>query len=205
MDAGHSIRDDGLSRAYKTKLRIAQALNELCQATPFARLPIDMIAAQAGVSRSSFYHHFADKNAVVLWLTEQFYANGIDQTGRTLTWFEGHLNTTRGMQRYKTLFLSAAENNEFSAGMPFFARHRVATLKETITQWKHLELTDRLNFQIEALPHAEMVMSNKYESGELNVTLKQFCDLMVSLVPHDLYEALKDPVRRETLRGDFFL
>jgi len=168
------------------------------------RIPVEAIANDAGVSRSSFYHHFSDKNAVIQWLSQQFYANGIDQTGRTLTWFEGHLSTTRGFQRYKALFLSAAKVGEYGAGQPFFVRHRIATLTETVTQWKHLDLTNRLVVQIEALPYAEKAISNKWQTGDYDFKLREFCDLMVSIVPHDLYEALKDPVRREVVCGDFY-
>jgi AcrR family transcriptional regulator len=203
METGSVPQDEMLSRAFKTKMDIAKALNRLCGQTPFARISIQAIADIAGVSRSSFYHHFEDKNGVVHWLSLMFYDNGIDQIGRTLTWFEGHLATTKSFRQFKALFTAAADESEYSSGRPFFIRHRQQNLSETLTEYKHLELTKRLAFQIEALPYAEMIMTNNFENDLYDYTLKEFCELMVSLVPTDLLQALEQPVNRETVKGDF--
>ncbi len=87
------------SRSYLTKLRVAEAMDRLCAAMPFARVRIEDIVRESGVSRSNFYHNFSDKNAVVTWIAEQCHANGIFRIGRDLTWFEGHMITTRDMAR----------------------------------------------------------------------------------------------------------
>lgn len=204
MSTDFSEQGEIYSQAFRTKMEIARAFDRLCEERPFSKIRIDAIAKEAGVSRSSFYYHFDDRNAVVQWLSLHFYASGIDQTGRTLTWFEGHMNTTKGFRQFRTLFTSAADSNEYSAGGPFFMRHRQENLAETIVEYRHLELTDRLRFQIEALPHAEKVMTDNFERGLYRYTLKEFCELMVSLVPKDLYDALENPLERTTTKGDFF-
>ena len=104
------------SRSYLTKLRVAEAMDRLCAAMPFARVRIEDIVRESGVSRSNFYHNFSDKNAVVTWIAEQCHANGIFRIGRDLTWFEGHMITTRDMARFRTLFNSAAGSTEYAAG-----------------------------------------------------------------------------------------
>ncbi len=204
MNADYAEQEEIYSRAFRTKMDIARAFDKLCETQPFSKVRIDAIAKEAGISRSSFYYHFDDRNAVVQWLSLYFYASGIDQTGRTLTWFEGHMNTTNGFRRFRTLFISAADSSEYGAGGPFFMRHRQDNLAETITEYRHLELTDRLKFQIEALPHAEKVMTDNFERGCYRYTLKEFCELLVSLVPKDLYEALETPLTRTANKGDFF-
>ena len=204
MNAGFAEQDEVYSRAFRTKMDIARAFDRLCGEQPFSKVRVEAIAKEAGISRSSFYYHFDDRNAVVQWLSLHFYASGIDQTGRTLTWFEGHMNTTNGFRQFRTLFTSAADSNEYSAGGPFFMRHRQENLAETIVEYRHLELTDRLRFQVEALPHAEKVMTDNFERGLYRYTLKEFCELMVSLVPKDLYEALENPLERTSAKGDFF-
>ena len=42
------------SRSYLTKLRVAEAMNRLCADTPFARIHIEDIVRESGVSRSNF-------------------------------------------------------------------------------------------------------------------------------------------------------
>ncbi|MDR1184354.1 MAG: TetR/AcrR family transcriptional regulator [Coriobacteriales bacterium] len=191
------------SKSFQTKMEIARALDRLCAGMAFDRIHIDAIAKEAGVSRSSFYHHFTDKNAVVQWLSLLFYANGIDRTGRTLTWFEGHLATTRGFRQFKSLFVAAANNTEYNSGQSFYIRHRQENLTKTITAYKGIELTRRLAFQIEGLPYAEVVLANNFEKDLYGISLKEYCDLIVSIVPRELYEALAEPVHREAIKGDF--
>jgi AcrR family transcriptional regulator len=152
--------EDNLSRSYRTKLKIAHAMNHLAEDTPFSKIHIAEIIEEAGISRSNFYHHFEDRNAVVNWLATVFYSSGLDQIGRSLTWFEGHLGTTRGFMQFKSLFTRAAENKEYGASQPSYVRHRQQNLIETITEYKHLSITPKLAFQIEALPYSEVIMSN---------------------------------------------
>lgn len=203
MITDNSEQGEMFSRSFLTKMDIAQALNRLCEDHPFSKIKVDAIAQEAEISRSSFYYHFPDRNAVVQWLSLYFYENGLDQTGRTLTWFEGHMITTRGFLRFHTLFTSASAGTEYGAARPYFIRHRQENLAETVADYQKKELTPLLEFQIEALPHAEMIMSNQYADGQYRLSLKEYCSFMTSLVPKELYEALEHPVERTTFKGDF--
>lgn len=195
------------SQAYRTKVDIASAFNMLCESEPFSKIRVETIAHAANVSRSSFYYHFEDKHAVVNWLTQQFYASGIDEIGRSLTWFEGHLITTKQFVQYRALLNSGGRLDGYNAGVPTFIRHRQENLMETLVDIQKKELTQRLQFQIEALPHSEYYMTDKFLRGDFgNMRIKQFCDLVISLVPHDLYEALETPAipTDPTSKGHFF-
>lgn len=195
--------EDVYSRSFQTKTNIISAMNRLCARMPFEKIRVDAIAREAGISRSSFYHHFADKNAAVQWITLYFYSKGLDQTGRTLSWFEGHMITTRGFKQFPHLLTAAAEGRDYGAGQPFYVRHRQKTLTETLVKYKGLELTDLLKFQIEALPHAEKAMANNFEMGKYDLSLRRYCELMVSLVPKELFEALEEPVGSSTFHEGF--
>lgn len=204
MNGLANTSDRMFSRSYCAKMNIAEAFDRLCQESSFENITIESIAAEAHISRSSFYYHFADKNDVIHWLSRMFYARGIDEIGRTLTWFEGHLLTTKSFREFKTLFAKAAKDDAYSAGQPFFLRHRRAILEETITCYKNMELTLELAFQIEATAYTEMIMTNNYENGCYDLSLKEFCSLLEALVPRKLYEALESPVERKTAKGDFY-
>ncbi|MCI2240783.1 TetR/AcrR family transcriptional regulator [Adlercreutzia faecimuris] len=182
------------SRSYLTKLRVAEAMDRLCAAMPFARVRIEDIVRESGVSRSNFYHNFSDKNAVVTWIAEQCHANGIFRIGRDLTWFEGHMITTRDMARFRTLFNSAAGSTEYAAAEPYFVRARQHNLVETLTDYQHRAIDEQLAFQIEAWPHCELVMAGKFRAGALPYGLKAFCNYLVAMTPRELYEALEHPV-----------
>lgn len=194
------------SPGFNTKMKIVEALDALSQETSFEQVSILQICERADISRSTFYHHFCDKNAVLQWHSSIVYEAGVDQIGRTLTWFEGHLLTTRGLERYRSLYYRAGYSNEYGGVKPFFVRHHVDTLRETLTEYQKKELTPLLDFQIHATAAAESSMANLRYAGELTLSTKEFCTYLVSIVPRELFEALQEPV---TPRGDerppFFL
>ncbi|HIW76856.1 MULTISPECIES: TetR/AcrR family transcriptional regulator [Gordonibacter] len=193
------------SLGFNTKMKIVEALDDLAQHTSFERVSILQICERADISRSTFYHHFCDKNAVLQWHASVIYEAGIDQIGRTLNWFEGHLLTTRGTERYKNLYYRAGHSTEYASIKPFYVRHRIDTLKETLTEYQNKPLTPLLEFQICATAAAESAMANRRYAGELVLPTKEFCTYMASIVPRELYNALKDPVHPHDDLPPFFL
>lgn len=186
--------EDLYSRNHMAKLQIANVMNELCKDKQFEKISVSEIVTTAGISRSSFYYHFSDKNEVVEWLSTRFYKRGLDQTGRRLNWFEAHLVTTHGFNQFAPLLTSAAKVRDYGGGQPFYIRHRQENLIETLTEWKKVKVTPKLRFQIEALPYAEKTMANNYEMGLYDFGIREYCEYIVSLVPRELYDLLNEPV-----------
>lgn len=50
-----------------TKLLIADAFVELCEETPLRKVSISDIVAKTGKNRKTFYYHFVDKEALIIW------------------------------------------------------------------------------------------------------------------------------------------
>ncbi len=50
-----------------TKLLIADALVELCGEQPLKKVSISDIVERTGKNRKTFYYHFEDKNALIIW------------------------------------------------------------------------------------------------------------------------------------------
>ena len=182
------------SRSYLTTMKVAEAMDRLCHQKPFSKIRIEDIVRESGVSRSNFYHNFEDKNAVVNWLSRQCHTNGIFRIGRDLTWFEGHLITTRDMARFTCLFREASNCDDYDAAVPSFVRGRQQNLRETILEFQRKPLTDQLEFEILAFPTCEVVMASRFRNNELPYTLKQFCEHLVDMTPRALYQALEHPV-----------
>lgn len=190
------------SRSHQTKLKIASTLNMLCTVMDFSEVKVEEVARLACVSRSGFYYHFSDLNEVVTWLSQQCYARGIDRIGRTLTWLEGNLITTHCIHRYKDLFTKGGTSRDYSAGAPFFIRHRRQNLIETIVEYKGLEVTKTLAFQVEALPYLEMNMSNNFGDGKYELSVQEYAELLTSCVPRELFETLNVPVSPSSISDD---
>ncbi len=194
-----------VSRGFQTKMNIVRALQELSESKSFSRISVDDIAGLAKISRSSFYHHFSDKNAVVQWHSFLLYGIGLDQIGRTLSWFEGHLITTKGFERYSTLYTNAAQSGEYSGGLPTYIRHRQENLQETIVKYKKIELTPQLKFQIEALANAEGTISFQWLNKAYTFSIREYSSLMTNIVPKELFDLLDKPVDPNKKKGDFLL
>ncbi|MFR7745983.1 MAG: TetR/AcrR family transcriptional regulator C-terminal domain-containing protein [Eggerthellaceae bacterium] len=52
---------------FDTKLLIAQALVDLCAEQPLKKVSISDIVEKTGKNRKTFYYHFEDKNALIIW------------------------------------------------------------------------------------------------------------------------------------------
>ena len=191
---GSAIADSKYSNAYRAKMKIVEACNNLCKTIPYEHVRVSDIVKEAGISRTGFYYHFQDKSAIVLWMSDQFYAEGLDEIGRTLTWFEGHLVTTHLFKKFNALFNSAANDREYRSGQSYYVRHRQKILTDTLVNYQEKQLTPLLKFQIEALPYSEMAMANKFMANEFDLTLKEYAKLAASLAPRELHDALDSPV-----------
>ncbi len=179
--------------ASETKLEILEAMCRLCETRPFSRLSVVDIAAEAGIGRSGFYYHFTDRNDAVQWLSRSAFARGIDQIGRTLSWFEGHYATTLALAPFKPLIVAAAQDAGYSGAEMSYLRHRKANLCETLAM-RGIEVTAELLFQIEALAAAEQHMTSAYTRGKLgDMPARTFCELLVSIVPDELRQAVEEP------------
>lgn len=174
-----------------TKTEILEAMCRLCETRPFSRLSVVDIAAEAGIGRSGFYYHFSDRNDAVQWLSKSAFAHGIDQTGRTLSWFDGHYETTRVLMPFKALIVAASQDNGYSSAEMSYLRHRKANLCETIRMHGN-EVTDMLLFEVEALAAAEQHMTSAYIHGKLgDMSPRTFCELISKIVPNELRQAVE--------------
>ena len=64
----------------QTKVNFAQALRQLMDEKPLAKISVGEIANRAGYSRKAFYNHFLDKNDLLNWiLYSQFVAVETDR------------------------------------------------------------------------------------------------------------------------------
>lgn len=161
----------------------------LCETRPFSRLSVTDIAREAGMGRSGFYYHFTDRNAAVQWLSRTAFASGIDEIGRTLTWFEGHYATTCALIRFKPLITAAAQDDSYTGAGLTYLRHREANLLETLTL-RGVDPTDELVFDIKALAVVEQHMTSAFIRGEFGgMSTRMFCNLLVNTVPNALRQA----------------
>jgi AcrR family transcriptional regulator len=62
------VRDRHAAQRQSTHERLLDATRELLEELPWSQVPIELIAERSGVTRTAFYKHFPDRDAVLLEL-----------------------------------------------------------------------------------------------------------------------------------------
>lgn len=189
---------------FAAKKKIFDAFAQLAKTEPYRSIKVADICGRAGVSRAAFYHHFSNKYDIVVWHSSLILAAGLDEIGISLTWFEGHLVTTRGIKRFYDLYSLCEPPETNRMFQSWHATHRKEVLRRTLTEVKGIPLTPKLDFQINALANSEEWAIRDWYRGGIDVGIREICELMISIVPRDLYLALEKPEHPTGLDGVFF-
>ncbi len=145
----------GILSNAETKLDVVNAMADLMETTPLEKLTVSQICKTSGISRSSFYRCFEDKYAVAQWHIQFVHLNGVDQIGRTLSWYEGYFRTEADFVKYKRFYAGATKKSDYNTIDESIPRCRKETLIETIRDYHGKKLTTKLFFEIEALAAME--------------------------------------------------
>ncbi len=179
---------------YNNKMEIVYAMNDLMEAIPFDKLTIAEICSQAKISRATFYRYFDNKYSIAQWHCDCVYSKGLNQIGRTLSWYEGYYISEAEFAEMRDFYCRVGKTGNYNALDIYAVRARIESITETLTRFDHVTLTPKLIFQIQAVSNCEVVMMPKWHYGEINATLEELCTYMVSMVPHDLFALLDTPL-----------
>lgn len=89
-----------------TKRALAQSLKKLLQTKPLSKITINDIAEDCGVSRMTFYYHFADIYDLVEWTCQEDASVALAGNKTYSTWQQGFLNTFHLVLENKTFVLN---------------------------------------------------------------------------------------------------
>lgn len=182
-----------ISHATKSKINVFNAVSRLLKHRELDSLTVKEICAEAGIGRSNFYACFSDKYSVLQWYTDLIHCAGAAEIGRTLTWEEGHLITTKGYLTHIDVLNVAGRSKDYNGLGPYSIRRWVDSLKRTVTDYKGTDLTPKLELQIIALSTSATAVAAKCFEDAASYSLEQIVDILISITPPDLYELLKEP------------
>ena len=179
------------SRQQEMHQVIFDGLMACLQEKPYFDISIADICEKAFISRQTFYRYFLNKDNIVHWKTKCLFLDGIGEIGRTFDWEEGFFVTLSGIYAYRPFF-SDLQNPEFVAEFIDFASEiEKSIMIETITRYKHVALTPKLEFQIEALAVAQGYMTRRWSIDGMGMPPRAMAEYLSSIVPYDLYHLLK--------------
>lgn len=177
------------------RMAIFSTASRLLQEKSFDSLTVAEICKEANLSKTTFYRLFSCKYSIAQWLIGVYAADGLDEIGRSLNWHEGLYRTACGLARHKK-FLKAANQTQFMMESPqvFTQAKRKEVLFETLMDWKRVEVSERLRFQVDVYALSSSQIAAMWHSGSLVYSLEEYVELLESIVPHDLHETLDRPV-----------
>ena len=175
----------------RVKIKVINALLDLVKEKDFDKVTVKDIYTRAGIAKSTFYDHFSDKFAIMQWHYNLITDVGTAEIGRTLTWEEGHLITTAGIEPMLPLYDATGKSASYEGLFAYSARKREADIYETLLHYRHVPITNKLAFQISALVAGEQVAARENFHQIVSSNVYDYVDFLISIVPKDLYEALK--------------
>lgn len=184
--------ESSFSEITDLRLRVLRSIDR-----PIRRMSVREICSKAHISRATFYRLFSSKEEITDWWTiwcSQFY---LDEIGRTLTWEEGYLGHARLVGREIDVLRIALSDGLGSYKIPIFAggllaQRRQSVIKETLIQYRHVVLNDKLTFIITAFVQIELMQSVEW-CRHRAYSPEHYAEYIVELVPPLLYRLMQLP------------
>lgn len=177
----------------KMRFHIVDALNSVLGNTPYEDIAIKQICGEANISRPTFYRYFTNKESIPQWYIEHYFNVGSFQIGRTLSWHDGHLITLSGLKRASEFFHKLEVPNGCLPLKRYGTKAHADNLRETLTVYRNIELTDRLDFQIDTFARTRTHITVRWIAAGMNLPVETFVDYTNSVVPPELFGLLEMP------------
>jgi AcrR family transcriptional regulator len=175
-----------LSKQDETKLRVFRSVDK-----PVDKLTVADICKKAGISRQLFYRYFNSKFDPPIWYTVKCDVVTMAEIGRTLSWEEGLLGFYDLLRDEKEVLVLYVNSKEDLASRHWADERRARIFKETISDFRHLDLTPEMEFYANSYANT----FNKVFATWLQKGLKEepayMAKLTLGLVPQELYNALE--------------
>lgn len=110
-----------------------------------------------------------------------------------MPWYEGYYITEVLMTDQVAFFEGVSKSQDFNAIDNYSPRKRREKLYETIVDVKHLELTDKLRFQVDAVVEMETHLFPRWHQGGYHCSIEEICQWMADSIPRELYNLLQIP------------
>lgn len=138
-----------ISESDQMRLRILRAIDQ-----PIEGMSIKEISEKAGISRQTFYNHFAEKHDVVAWYGSFLARHILTEIGVSLTWEEGIREYLEAILDNRNAFEMSAGSSlqgvEYMLSQKQSAQRRSAMIQESLAQRRKAPLSDDDVYVIDA-------------------------------------------------------
>lgn len=178
-------------KGFATRRKVYESLERLLDERAFADIVVCEIWQGAGISRATFYRHFDGKDDVVRKLFREFSESTLEESGRSLTWYQGNLQMTQYLYEAKNIFTRVVGIPEEGLVPLVGWESRVESLVRTIEEGCPKELDDELRFEITTLSRVEPMLMTKWISEGMVKTPEQMAQLLEGVCPPRLHSIMQ--------------
>jgi len=166
----------------QTKYLICHTLEDLLRTKPLSKITVIEIVEKSGVSRQTFYRHFEDIYALVLWL--------FDTTNDAVSSFEKSKDfvssiklSLENMTKHPLLYRQIFLNDKDKLFVKKLLQNRIEFCKE---HYGHVYLNDSVLFAIEFFWNGYFCMLLRWIESGMKETPEKLTELICSSLPETL-------------------
>lgn len=173
-----------LPPGFETRMKILHSVD-----APIADITVGDICEKASISRQTFYKYFDSKYDISFWYVLFCDELTLTEVGRTQSWQDGLFGFFSLLRKEHGFFQYSARNG-YPESSDRANRHRSAILKESLTNYRKVEISDDLVFYIEAFASLFNDCVGDWFRSEMHRSPEDMTRLIKNCVPRPLYEAL---------------
>ena len=173
------------------KYRLAEAMKTCMKTMPVEKITVKEIVQECGTTRQTFYRYFLDKYDLINWYFDKILLESFEHMGEGTTVYEGLCKKFQYIEEEKLFFKAAFRNDQqnclrehdFQLILAFYTRQIEEKTKEPISE--------NLRFLLEMYCQGSIYMTVQWVLGERKSTPQEMAKALVSAMPSELYDVMK--------------
>jgi len=174
------------------RLQILDAMERLLDDIAFEKLTVKAICERAGIDRRTFYDYFDDKYAAIIWYWERLVGEPLKEAGRTLPYYDAAQKAYENLEGHHALLSKATDLSEakYQDLIPSVVRTYESWLRETVTEWHGLPMTNRLDVEVQIFAVGVTHLSVQWMLDGMAIPPEEMARYVDGSVPAHLHELL---------------
>lgn len=173
------------------KYRLAEAMKTCMRTMPVEKITVKEIVQECGTTRQTFYRYFLDKYDLINWYFDKILLESFEHMGEGTTVYEGLCKKFQYIEEEKLFFKAAFRNDQQNCLREHDFQLILAFYTRQIEEKKKEPISENLRFLLEMYCQGSIYMTVQWVLGERKSTPQEMAKALVSAMPSELYDVMK--------------
>lgn len=173
------------------KYRLAEAMKTCMRTMPVEKITVKEIVQECGTTRQTFYRYFLDKYDLINWYFDKILMESFEHMGEGTTVYEGLCKKFQYIEEEKLFFKAAFRNDQQNCLREHDFRLILAFYTRQIEEKTKEPISENLRFLLEMYCQGSIYMTVQWVLGERKSTPQEMAKALVSAMPSELYDVMK--------------